>query len=299
MIKSIKPESEEHWLKLRTEDVTSTEVSALFGLSPYLTEFELWHRKKEKNIVKIDENDRMKWGKRLEPVIAEGIAADHGWSIQIMKSYVRDEDLKMGSSFDYFIGDDGILEIKNVDNLVYKSGWSIDGDDVEAPHHIELQVQHQLALTGRKYALIGALIGGNQVTLIRREPDAEIMQSIKERIFRFWQSIEKNTPPKPNFEKDHDFIKKLYAYSEPGKVIEANDRIIDLAQKYYKFSEQIKVAETQKDGIKAELLTLIGDSEKVKAETFSISAGIIGESQISYTRKPYRDFRINFKKEKK
>ena len=44
-VQTITPSSKQDWLKARTEDITSTEVSALFGISPYTTAFELWHRK--------------------------------------------------------------------------------------------------------------------------------------------------------------------------------------------------------------------------------------------------------------
>ena len=60
---SIIPASEEEWLKLRTLDVTSTESPALFGLSPYMTKFELWHRKKSGEVYTIKDNERMFWGR--------------------------------------------------------------------------------------------------------------------------------------------------------------------------------------------------------------------------------------------
>ena len=34
------------WLQARLQDVTSTEVSALYDLSPYRTEFDLYQEKK-------------------------------------------------------------------------------------------------------------------------------------------------------------------------------------------------------------------------------------------------------------
>ena len=295
---TVYPKSELEWLQARTNDITSTEISALFGISPYITEFELWHRKKTKDVVKIEENTRMKWGKRLEPTIAMGIAEDHDLKITPFKEYVRLIDFKIGSSFDYSIGSDGLLEIKNVDARVYNSGWEISDDDIQAPNHIEMQVQHQLLVSGRKYALIGAFIGGNEITLLKREPDKDIQDAILRKTKAFWASIEANQPPKPDFEKDYEFIRHLNSYAEPGKIIEPNDRMIDLSQKYKLLSDQIKVAESQRDGIKAELLTMMGDAEKVKGDTFSISAGIIGEAQVSYTRKSYRDFRLFFKKTK-
>lgn len=71
----------QEWLKKRLDDITSTEVSALFGLSPYSTEFELWHRKKSREVVELASNERMVWGSRLESAIAGGIASDQGWEV--------------------------------------------------------------------------------------------------------------------------------------------------------------------------------------------------------------------------
>lgn len=297
MSEIIQPKSKEHWLELRTNDVTSTEASSLFNLSPYMTAFELWHRKKDKHIITIEENERMRWGNRLEDAIARGVAEDEGWSVEPMKHYMRDPKLKMGSSFDYFIGSDGILEIKNVDSLAYRDGWSVDDDgNIEAPPHIELQVQHQLAVSARKFAYIAALVGGNRVALIKREPDDEIINQIKNKVATFWDSILKNKEPSPDFEKDADFLKQIYNYAEPNKIIDADKLIDSLAQKYKVLSDDIKKMQKEVDATKAELLTLIGDAEKVKGEQFTISAGMVSESQVSFTRKPYRNFRISWKK---
>ena len=54
---------EQHWLELRTKDLTSTDIAALFGLSPYKTAFELFHEKRDGQVVKLKPNERMKWGK--------------------------------------------------------------------------------------------------------------------------------------------------------------------------------------------------------------------------------------------
>ena len=45
MPKIINPKSFDHWLSLKSEDISSTESAALFGLSPYSSEFELYHEK--------------------------------------------------------------------------------------------------------------------------------------------------------------------------------------------------------------------------------------------------------------
>ena len=313
MIETIQPKDEKDWLELRKQDVTSTETAALFGLSPYMTQFELWHRKHDKMEVEFTVNDRMKWGTRLQDSIAAGIAEDQKWKIRRMSEYKRDTDLRMGASFDFSLcftipGDgkpikstmveDGILEVKNVDSLAFRDGWIVDGDNVEAPAHIEIQVQQQLALSGMKTAYIGALIGGNRVVLIKRVPDQQVIGSIKKRIGELWASIQAHHEPKPDFARDSDFISRLYSFAEPGRVFNADERVSKLAFAYKQASQAVKEAELKKDSAKAEILTLIGDSEKVIGEKFSISAGITGPAHVSYDREAFRNFRINWKKEK-
>jgi len=63
------PVDRNHWLELRRADVTSTEVGALFGISPYMTRFELWHQKRSSGVVDVEPSERMQWGTRLQDAI--------------------------------------------------------------------------------------------------------------------------------------------------------------------------------------------------------------------------------------
>lgn len=308
MIETIVPENEAAWLELRKKDITSTETAALFGLSPYATAFELWHRKHDNIEVEFKMNERVQWGSRLQDAIAAGVAEDQGWTIRRMTEYIRDPELKMGASFDFSIEthtvpgwpqeEKGILEVKNVDSLAFRDGWIVDGDNVEAPPHIEIQVQQQLALTGRTVAFIAALIGGNRVILIKREPDPTVITAIKEKIKGFWASVDAHQEPTPDFARDADFIARLYSYAEPGKVFNADDRIAKLAFAYKQAADEVKTAEEKKDAAKAELLTIVGSAEKVIGPTFTISAGMVGPAHVEYDRQGYRLFKISWKKAK-
>jgi putative phage-type endonuclease len=294
---TLTPKDKTDWLSMRAKDATSTDIAALFNLSPYATIFETWHRKKDGTIITIEENERMAWGNRLEAAIAHGVAEDNNWIVSPMKNYMRLPAHRIGSSFDFSIGDDGILEIKNVDSLAYKNSW-IENDDgtIEAPHHIELQVQTQLLVSGRKYAYIAALVGGNTVKLIYRDADFGIHAAILKKAKEFWESIDKNEEPRPDFERDFETIKSLYNQAAHGKIINADQRITELSEEYRVWSDQSKKINTKLEAIKGELLTLIGDSEKVIGSNFTISAGIVAESQVSYTRKSYRNLRLFFSK---
>ncbi len=309
MIETIPYTNEAAWLACRKQDVTSTEVAALFGLSPYMTAFELFHRKHDNLEVEFKMNERVAWGTRLQDSIASGVAEDNRLTIRKATEYVRDTDLRMGASFDFEITDGPVeilgpdnrtigLEIKNVDALAFRDGWIVDGDNVEAPMHIEVQCQQQMMLKGWNRLLCAALIGGNRVVLIKREPDQVVIDSIKTKIKEFWDSIASHTEPKPDFAKDADFIARLYSYAQPGKVFNADEQVSKLAFEYKAASLEVKAAQEKKDAAKAEILTIIGDAEKVMGPWGSISAGIIGPCHVEYDREGYRNFKPSWKKEK-
>lgn len=292
--------TEQEWLSLRHKDITSTEIAALFGLSPYLTQFELWHSKRAANPPVHEENERMRWGTRLQDSIAKGIAEDNGWEVHRMGEYLRISEWRIGASFDFeiFSPIKGLLEIKNVDALAYKNGWEVDGDNVEAPPHIELQIQAQMMVSGHSVAYIGALVGGNNVVVIKREPNLVIWANIEHKVKEFWKSIADNKEPEPDFKRDAKFIASLYQSVTPEKVLTATEEIDQLAMNYKHYQELEKNASDEKEAIKAKMLMLISDAEKVKGEKYTISANAVGPCHMEYDRKGYRNFKVTFKKEK-
>ena len=307
MIETINPENEQAWLEARLKDVTSTEVSALFGISPYMTPFELWHRKKDAVVVRLDPNERMFWGTKLQDAIATAVAEEQGWKIRRMTEYMRDTEVRMGASFDFDIGDSfhtdqrGLLEIKNVDGLVFLNEWTNDEKGLQAPLHIEIQVQQELACSGRGYCYLCALVGGNRLEKVKRTRDEAVIQAIKNKVADFWASIEANTPPPPDFQADAEFIGKLFGYAEPGKVLNVveNAEILNKAVEYRALGETVKSADARREAIKAELLTMVGDAEKIIGAGFSIDAGITSGAHVEYDRAPFRRFKVSWKKEKK
>ena len=305
--------TEADWLAARQRDVTSTESAALFGMSPYVTAFELWHRKRSGTAPEFKVNDRMKWGNRLEAAIAHGIAEEQGWEIRPMKEYMRDPDARLGSSFDFVItnlGEPVHLEIKNVDYLAFRDGW-IEHEDgsIEAPEHIEMQVQHQMAVSGFKRAYIGAFVGGNRGVVIERERDEDVIRAIRAKVAEFWRTVDAGEEPPPVMPDDAEAVIRLHQYAEPGKILDASsdEEIASMVAKYKAACVARDRADDDAKVLKAELLERIGDAEKVLLPGFTISASMIADTpptlitaemvgQTYGGRKGYRNFRINAKK---
>lgn len=316
-IEVIKIENEQQWLERRVFDVTSTESPALFNLSPYLTEFELFHNKRDAIVIRLEPSERMRWGNRLESAIAYGAAEDQGWTISKLDVYMSDLDIRMGSSFDFQIDSSsdgpGIMEIKNVDRLEFARNWIDHGNgQIEAPEHIEMQVQHQMAVSGHRWCAIVALVGGNEQKVLLRNADAEIAQSIRDKVQAFWKRVSDNTPPSADYTRDAEFIiKKLHAQSDPDLVFDASgdDELIDTLDQYRFVSKEIADMEKIKDKHKAKILERIGKASKVLTPFGTLSCGnvkgseptVITADMIGKTyggRAGYRAFKFTPAKEK-
>lgn len=309
------PASEQAWLEMRTRDITSTESAALFGMSPYITAFELWHRKRSGDVPAFRSNERMRWGNRLESAIAHGIAEEQGWTIAPLKDYMRDPDARMGSSFDFVItslGEPAHLEIKNVDYLAFRDGW-IEHDDgsIEAPEHIEMQVQHQMAVSGYKRSFIGAFIAGNRGVVIERERDEKVIRAIRHRVAEFWKSVDAGQEPEPAYPADADMVIALNGYAQPGKILDASgdERITMMVREYKEHCAIRDNADEDAKTLKAQIMEAIGDAEKVLLDGYTISASIVADSpptvitadmigQSYGGRKGYRQMRVNLRKSK-
>ncbi len=192
--------TEEAWLENRKHDLTSSDMPALFNQG-YISYEDLFQAKLNNTKVPFTPNERIDWGVALEQAIANKFAKDNGWDIRKKSEYIRIKELRLGSSFDYEIqseyeDDKGeahsvreILEIKNVDSLQYKQKF-IQGFEIEMPPYIEIQVQHQLLVSGLNVAYIGILIGGNQGIVLRRESNKKVQDAILMKAAKFWKECD-------------------------------------------------------------------------------------------------------------
>jgi len=312
------PKTRDEWLALRHQYVCSTDQAALHGLSPYQTKFELFHAKSASTYTEWEAGERAEWGLALEDAVARKVANDQGVKVRKLSAFVSRDNTGMASSFDYEIvglKDDyegtsalramyteagpGILEIKCVDFMVFRNAWAeIDGER-EAPAHIEIQVQHQLHCIERRWAALGVLVGGNSLKLFVREYDAEVAKSLETATKAFWRDVKAKKAPPPVLPADAELIAQMYAFGDPDKILDAQDNVevYALVNEYAQASAAASAAEERKKTAKAQLLMLIGDASKVLCgEGYSISAGTVAETVVEqYTRKAYRNFRINKK----
>lgn len=284
--KWFQPSNEQDWLELRKNHITATASAALFGASPYMTNFDLYHRLAGTITVEVQENERILWGKRLQQAIALGLCEDNSWEIIADHPFLYAESIAhpgVGCSPDYIIRDKnnpdngyGCLEIKNVDLFVGLDDWQ----DGEAPPHIEIQLQHQIGVCGFTWGAIGGLIGGNRPHVFIRKADSEVIAAIFNACDAMIERVQRNDPPPPDYLADFETIRALYRIAEPAKTIDLDfpdpkldaDHLEKLIAAKHQADIAARLAEDEKKRCSAELLDYLKDTETVYGKGWKVSA---------------------------
>lgn len=309
----------EEWLKLRHGGINSTETPALFGLSPYSTALEVAVLKQSTEVDDWEGNVRTRWGQRFQDPIAHGVAEDYGVVVQPVTDYIYDPKLRIGSSFDFeVIGVNdaqvednclrvmfgkhgpGILEIKNVDYLIFRDHWPLVDGAREAPDHIELQLQHQLEVIGYQWGAIGVLVAGNSLYVLPRERFVDVGASIRKKVAEFWALLDAGELPPAVMPEDASVIIDMLQSADAGTStdLSMDEEAVMLVSQYDDAREEEKDAKQRKEISKALLLQKIGMFEKARIGMASVSAGMIGPATISYERAGYRNFKLTIRKPK-
>ena len=192
------------WLAARSNGLGASEVAAALteddsgmGLSPYQTRYKLFAEKA--GMIEREQLDaeRLQWGHRLEPVIAEAFI-DHekgrGWTVENPGDhtvYRSEEHPWLFATPDRILHSNGeeaelaLLECKAISAFV--EGW--DGD--EAPLHMRVQVQVQMMCTGIDGGYIAAFDGGSlSLKVWEFGWSNSLAQQIVEQTAAFWLMVE-------------------------------------------------------------------------------------------------------------
>ncbi len=295
--------TENEWKIARAGFVTSTEVASLFNLGEYKSEWQLWNEKVG-NYSEVVEGERPKWGLRLENAIAEGVALDNGWDIDpenyryCLFTYQTEE---IASSIDRKVicskRGVGLIECKVVSLNIWKDQFDYTKKII--PARFEFQLQTEMLCTGLSWAVLACLVDG-QTYLFFRKADETIQSLIIKKARAFWHTVITKQEPKPDFmdEKDQEAIFGMFQKKTIRKEIDlsSDNHLPELCNRYREATAEHKMMELRKNALKAEIITKIGDAEKITiGDDYVIRSTIVEEKEISYIRSAYKDFRI-FKK---
>ena len=190
----------EDWLAVRKQGIGSSDAAAAVGLNPYKSQLELWMEKtgRDEPLPKLDPQDEESpayWGNVLEPIVAWHYSKRSGNRVRRINAVLQHPDPKlpwMLANIDReVIGADDvqILECKTAGingARLWKEG---------VPEYVQLQVMHQLAVTGKQAADVAVLLGGQHLEIHRIERDESMIARLIDLERLFWDYVVSDTPP--------------------------------------------------------------------------------------------------------
>lgn len=159
-----------------------------------------------------------------------------------------------GGTLDEVFGP-GPVELKNVSNW-NKSEW----ESSEAPLKFNIQVQHQLAVTGAKRGYLLGLIGGNEPIVKAIDRDERFIGAMIKALEKFWQYVErKELPPVDESEATARMLAQFWPEDSGATVMlphESDEWAADIA----KASEDEKNAKERKTFAGNKIKACIGEA---------------------------------------
>lgn len=203
------------WLRARRTGIGASDAAAVLGVSPWSSPLQVFLSKLSEPQEAMSE--RMEWGLRHEPTIAEAFAAKTGRVVVAPPpfSLYRNKGCPwLTASIDRFQAsgerhDPGVLEIKCTD---VAADW-----ETEPPIYYQVQVQHELAVTGLRWASLCVLIRGNRMLRVDVERNDAFIAELLKQEEAFWKVVQSREPPPPG-PLDKDTLKAMYP-SDSGETI--------------------------------------------------------------------------------
>jgi putative phage-type endonuclease len=292
----------DQWLSDRRSGVGGSDAAAALGQSRHKTMFQLYQEKigAYGDAVAPDSAERMRFGQRMEQVIADAFAERTGVKLRRHNRVARHPKYKfMLASYDRTIdGRREGFEAKNVDSLAYRFGeWGEEYTDEVPPEYL-LQTHHYLSVSGFDRWHLAACVGGNSLKLYVIERDPEMVEMIVEGEAKFWEFVEKGEAPSLDYQHATalPLLKKMYPGTD-GSTIQLPPEAEALHYARLDFDEQAKLMDKGVDAAKARILHMMGNaSVGVLPNGGAYTRKLIERDGYTVDPSKYVDFRFSSKK---
>lgn len=250
-VKILTPSSRESWLALRKNTLGSSEIPALLGLHPQSTAFEVFALKtgryeRPRSTIRVRDNSI-----HLPPLERGNFMEEKGFELARMLrpawsitpntipgggSIFQDAATRLSSTPDAFLTAPdrpgrGALQIKTIAQMVFDKGFKDDVGEAELPGYIAVQAIVDAWLSGCEWACAGLMVANFCVDFYLF--DVPLHQGILSRVLaeaaEFWRRVETGDPYPPDYARDGDALKRIYADDDGGTIdLSHNERALKL-----------------------------------------------------------------------
>lgn len=252
------------WLEVRKGGIGSSDAAAAVGLNPYKSQLELWLEKTGRAAANDDHqgmDDPRFWGTLLEPYVAVAYQQKKDHKVRKVNAVLQHP------TFPFMLAniDREVIGSPNVQILECKTagefGSRLWKDGV--PEYVQLQVQHQLAVTGKGAADVAVLLCGQKLEVHRIERDEEVISRLVVLESQFWEYVVTDTPPPADgSESAARALRHLYQGNDTTLDFTGNAELGNTFDALADLDQEIAAKERDAECLKQAIQQAMGDASK-------------------------------------
>lgn len=264
------------WLEVRKSGIGSSDAAAAVGLNPYMSPLELWMEKTGRASTNGEHagfDDPRYWGTLLEPYVAIAYQQKTDRRVRKVNAVLQHP------AFPFMLAniDREVIGSPEVQILECKSagefGSRLWRDGV--PEYVQIQVQHQLAVTGKAAADVAVLLCGQQLEIFRIPRDEDVIARLIVLEARFWEHVESDTPPPADgSESSARALRQLYPGGGDTLDFSENQPLSEVLAHLRALRNEIDAKARQAEALKQVLQEAMGDA----------SRALFGTGEVTFKR---------------
>lgn len=256
----------------RKKGIGGTDISVILGENPYKSELQLYLEKTGATIgtdEPVKENKYMKWGKILEPLVAE--------------EYRIENDIPEGELIDggFHISKDNDIFIAHIDRLAYPKQkdkeygveikttsshynsvfYGQEGSD-EIPEAYILQCQWYMGIYDLPFFHVPVFFSNKDLKTYIVYQDQDLINIMQSRAADWWNKyvLKGIEPPVSHHKSDAEYLRKKYI-NPTAEVLTINrdDLMAEKIEKYIELQKQLKEISKQNDLLKNGIIQYMGN----------------------------------------
>jgi putative phage-type endonuclease len=260
------------WLEARRSVITATDIGAIAGVSKWRSALDVFNDKMGIG-PEVEENEAMRWGKALEPVVADRYAAEN--KVRLIDGVFVKRDWMGGTPDRIIIGEDGAnrygLEIKT-GSLWTAKEWGDEGTD-HVPDSYLLQCAWYMALTELSRWDVAVLLGGQDFRTYTVRRDMALEKRLIEIAAEFRERhILTGTPPEIDGSRAaSEYIKQVFNKQKKDDLVAATPEQSDIAEKLIEAKAKLATIEEEISLCENKLKAAIGDASGMVGNGWKVS----------------------------
>ena len=252
------------WLEVRKGGIGSSDAAAAVGLNPYKSQLELWMEKTGRSAASEESpgmQDPRFWGALLEPNVAVAYMQKTDRKVRKINAVLQHPTFNfMLANLDREVvgcPDVQILECKTAGEFgsrLWREG---------VPEYIQLQVQHQLAVTGKAAADVAVLLCGQELQIHHIPRDEEVIARLVVLETKFWEYVETDTPPPADgSESAARALRQFYPGNSTTLDFSQDDTLSQVFASLSALKAELEIKEQQAEQHKQTLQQAMGDASR-------------------------------------